>query len=252
MPTTSVSRMNRTPGKLFAIFLVAAACLALARVKVVPIEPIALASLDGDGAGPDIAGLKGLPSAGAADPRVIVLFAYDFRCPASRMGVDVLRELLAEHGDLFRVYFVGYPLWSNVPALAAEAAHLQGRFFAFAEKAFADPRRLSEDLAGMAREAGLDPVPFDRDRTSQAAVDRLGRELAISNAAVIRSTPVFVVNGRVLRGARPFEELEAAIVWEAERVSALQRTGEPASEALRRVIAGDNPRGEDFVKDVMM
>jgi predicted DsbA family dithiol-disulfide isomerase len=68
-----------------------------------------------------------------------------------------------------------------------------------------------EHLHDLAREVGLDVNAFDaalRDHRHAAAVKR---DEAIAEAAGIRGTPAFVINGRFLAGAQPLKKFRRAV-----------------------------------------
>ncbi len=103
---------------------------------------------------------------------------------------------------------------ADVPAQAACAAHLQGKFEPMMEllwdRAYPNRRfdqRFMEDLAD---ELGLDHGKFVADMSG--ACGRIVRRDQQDLAAVgVRGTPAFFINGRYLSGARPIDHFRVLI-----------------------------------------
>jgi protein-disulfide isomerase len=224
-------------------------------VPYAPVSPAALEAADAS-AGPDFAGLRSVPSVGAADPLVVVLLASDFQCPYCSLAEDAVRDLLGEHRRDMRLYFLNRPLGfhehARPAALAALAAAGQGRFFAYAESLFARQDLLDDDaLVARAAGLGLDVARFQADRASPATAARLDRAADLAERAGASGTPYFVVNGHVLPGARPPGELSAEVAEAAAQVGALVAGGLSSRDALRAAIARAHPRGEDFARELL-
>ena len=110
-------------------------------------------------------------------------------------------------------------------AVAARCAADQGQFWPMYERLFAThtvewggvPNRDRDVFVGFAAELGLAVEPFTsclNDPANEQAV------LAESNAAQrlgVNSTPNFLVNGQLLRGALPFRVFEDLIQQESGR-----------------------------------
>ena len=103
-------------------------------------------------------------------------------------------------------------------ALAAMAAHEQGKFWQYQEKLFANQGQLQEEnLKGYAKELGLDMKRFEAAFSSgkfKAAIEADTNEAMALGAG---GTPAFFVNGRFLSGAQPFEQFAKLINAELER-----------------------------------
>ncbi|HTX47020.1 MAG TPA: DsbA family protein, partial [Solirubrobacteraceae bacterium] len=110
-----------------------------------------------------------------ADAGLLVVYS-DYECPFCAAFHVRLSELAV------RVCVRHFPVRSSHPrawpaACAAEAAALQGRFWAMHDALFADPARLEDPhLWDRARSLGLDLARFDADRRSPAIADRVRRD----------------------------------------------------------------------------
>jgi protein-disulfide isomerase len=88
---------------------------------------------------------------------------------------------------------------------AAEAAHLQGKFWGMYDKIFANMRSMNpEQYLEYARELGLDIGKFKRDLKSAAVKERIDADTRQAIRLGLTGTPAFFVNGRFLSGAQPF------------------------------------------------
>jgi protein-disulfide isomerase len=96
--------------------------------------------------------------------------------------------------------------------LASVAAQQQGKFWEFHDKLFANQRDLKiEAYKEYAQELGLDMARFEKDMTSAELKKLVDADKAEAASMQITGTPGFFVNGRFLRGAKPFEEFAKLI-----------------------------------------
>ena len=108
----------------------------------------------------------------------------------------------------------------NAPGahLAAIAADKQGRFWDFHDKLFANQSQLNvEAYRRYARELGLDLERFDRDLLDLENQRTIDDDSAEAAALGLTSTPAFFINGRLLKGAKPFEDFARLIDEELEK-----------------------------------
>ncbi len=172
---------------------------------------------------------------GAEDaPAVIIEFA-DFLCPHCRSFNAVtgrlLRQNYAAQGGKLRWVSYEFPLWpeSLVPALAAQCAEEQGKYWEMHDLLFARVdswRSESSPLAkfvGYARDLGMDGDEFEacvaerRTLPVVMASRKYGEELGVTG------TPTLFVNGRRLEQtaeAYSYEGLERRILEAGQEGSA--------------------------------
>ncbi len=102
--------------------------------------------------------------------------------------------------------FRHFPVRSSHPrahaaACAAEAAALQGAFWAMHDALFADQGRLEDPhLWARAERLGLDVERFDADRRSEAVVARVGEHFRGGVRAGVVTTPTMFLGGEVRAG----------------------------------------------------
>ncbi len=91
--------------------------------------------------------------------------------------------------------------------LASVAAQKQGKFWEFHDKLFANQRAIKMDnLKQYAQELGLDMARFDKDMLDAKNKKLVDTDMAEAAAMGLTGTPGFFVNGRYLRGAKPFAD----------------------------------------------
>jgi protein-disulfide isomerase len=141
----------------------------------------------------------------------------DFECPYCRDAVASVRRVLARLDGRVRLRWRHFPIEARHPhalraAHAAEAAAVQGRFWEMHDLLFANRGALSdEDLAGYARELGLDVARFEEDRRSDAVVRTVAEDREGGVAAGVTGTPAFFIGGERHRGFHDVESLIDAL-----------------------------------------
>ncbi len=155
--------------------------------------------------------LKGLTTA----PVKIIAFS-DFQCPfCSRVG-PTMRQIEETYGGKVAVAFKQFPLPmhdnAELAAEAALAANEQGKFWQMHDKLFENQSKLDRpSLESYAKDLGLDLEKFKAALDSGRFKAQVEKDKAQGSSAGISGTPSFVVNGKLLVGAQPFEEFKRAI-----------------------------------------
>jgi Na+/H+ antiporter NhaA len=153
---------------------------------------------------------------GPAEAPVTLLEYGDFECPFCGQAEPVVRELLADFGDLEYV-------WRHLPLqdvhphaqLAAEASEAAGAQGAFWEMyglllAHQDALRFS-DLLGYAGELELDVEQFADDLRTHAHAGRIAEDVDSADLSSVSGTPTFFINGRRHYGAYDIDTLSGAV-----------------------------------------
>jgi protein-disulfide isomerase len=105
-------------------------------------------------------------------------------------------------------------------AIAAEAAHSQGKFWEYHDKLFANQTKLTlDDLKQYAKDVGLDTAQFDKDLTDPGKKKRVEDDMAEARSLGLTGTPGFFVNGHFLNGAKPVQEFAKVINAELQRLN---------------------------------
>jgi protein-disulfide isomerase len=143
----------------------------------------------------------------------------DFECPYCRELTGTLNKVLAEYGDKVQFTYRHLPLpnhkFAFKAAQAAVCADRQGKFWDYHAKLFNSTRELStETLAGIARELKLDTAQYAECLSGDASRKVVSTDVQEALKLGITSTPTLFVNGRMVRGAAPLEELKKILAEE--------------------------------------
>jgi protein-disulfide isomerase len=161
---------------------------------------------------------------GDANAKVTIIEYSDFQCPyCAQFSVQTYPQIDEEYIKTGKVKYIFRPLvlpnhlQAQKAMEAAESAGAQGKFWEMHDLLFGKQSQWSdkggavEIFKGYAKSLGLDEAAF------ALALD-CGRYAAIGNEnsveaqkAGVTGTPTFLVNGRVLNGAYPFEQFAKVI-----------------------------------------
>lgn len=141
------------------------------------------------------------------------------------------------------MYFLHNPLGFHPNAMpaakASMAAHRQGKFWEFHDKAFANQRELSEEnYLKWAGEIGLDIERFKKDMADPAIQAEIERQQKAAVALGARGTPGFFINGELFSGAQPFDKFKEVI--EKQLAAANAKGGDWVAVAKASHQQGDN------------
>lgn len=160
--------------------------------------------------------LVNAPARGPANAKVNLVVYSDFQCPFCRKAMKTVDELSLAYPRDLRVVFKQRPLpFHEHAALAAKAALVaqkEGKFWEFEKAVFASRTELDqEELEHIAEDVGMN---VERFRTALASPEldvALERELAEAERVGAKGTPTFLVNGKRIPGAQPYEVFADAI-----------------------------------------
>lgn len=164
----------------------------------------------------------GRPARGTATAPVEVIEFSDFQCPFCQRANPVVEQVLKTYGDKIKFVYRHYPL-PNHPnarpaAEAAACAQVQGKFWEYHDRLFANPAKLADaDLKAHAAAIGLDASAFNNCFDNHQQQPGVDADIAAADAAGVTGTPAFFVNGRAIEGAQPFEAFQRIIDEELAR-----------------------------------
>lgn len=140
-------------------------------------------------------------------PVTVVEFS-DFQCPACRLAVSTVNELMIKHEGKIRFIYRHFPLTSIhknalAASIASEAAAEQGKFWEYSRVLF-DNQNTWEQLGSpqdlfvnLARESGVpDLDKFKSEISRQFKKDLILADMSLGNQLGINATPTFFVNGK--------------------------------------------------------
>ena len=156
------------------------------------------------------------PSLGPADAPVTIVEFSDYQCPYCRRAQPALDQLLSQYGDKVRFVHRDFPLDGHpraVPsARAARCAGEQGRFWEYHRDLLSAPGDLGDqDLSARAARVGLDAGRFSSCLSSDRHEDVVRQGLQDGARSNVSATPTLFINGRMVMGARPFDQLQEVV-----------------------------------------
>jgi Na+/H+ antiporter NhaA len=153
---------------------------------------------------------------GPAEAPVTLVEYADFECTYCGQAEPIVRELLADFGDI-RYVWRHLPLHdvhphAQIAAEAAEAAASQGAFWAMHDLLLDHQGALlTADLVGYAERLGLDLRRFTADLNDHAGAERVAQDVEGAGQSGVAGTPTFFLNGRRHHGAYDIASLSDAV-----------------------------------------
>ncbi|PWH16025.1 MAG: hypothetical protein DDG59_10230 [Anaerolineae bacterium] len=155
----------------------------------------------------------------------------DFRCPyCARYNLDTGKKIFTNYIDTGKVYlgFIHLAILgedSVRAAIASECAAEQEKFWEYHNLLFAlrqggnNPDYSSETLKGLAKELNLDIEAFSECLDTARYSATVLQQTQFARQLGLTSTPSFLINGKAVIGAQPYEVFEG-IIEEALKDSA--------------------------------
>jgi Na+/H+ antiporter NhaA len=170
---------------------------------------------------------------GPRESPVTIVEYGDFECPYCGQAEPIVREFLADHGDV-RYVWRHLPLHDVHPqaqlaAEAAEAASNQGRFWEMHDLLLTRQDHLKlPDLISYATELGLDVKRFKEELNRHTNASRVADDLDSASLSSVSGTPTFFINGIRHYGAYDIASLTEAVKLAKARASIAARAATPA------------------------
>ena len=173
--------------------------------------------------GPQNIATRANSTLGNATAPVAIIEYSDFQCPfCNRFNQQVYPKLIEQYVKTGKVKF-SYKHFaflgdeSHWAAQAAECAADQKRFWDYHDLLF--DRQNGENggafakdkLIGFAQELKLDTAAFTTCLNGDKTADRVAVDSSEGQRLGVRGTPAFLINGKMLVGAQPFEAFQSAI-----------------------------------------
>jgi protein-disulfide isomerase len=162
------------------------------------------------------------PAKGPANAPVTIVEFSDFQCPYCGRLSPTLKQVEQKYGDKVRLVYRQYPLpfhrFAQKAAEASLCANDQGKFWQMHDAIFADQQALEvAQLKSKATDLGLNTEQFNQciDLGRHAAA--IQADVKDGAAAGVTGTPALFVNGRLILGAVPLEQITSVIDDELKR-----------------------------------
>ncbi len=173
--------------------------------------------------------LKGEAVKGPASAKVTIVEYSDFQCPFCSRGYQTIEnQVLKEYGDKVRFAYKHFPLnfhpWAEPGAVAAECAAEQNQdaywklySFLFENQKEINAQNLKDKTHAALEGTEVDVAKFDDCFDNKKTLDKVKADMQEGQSVGVNGTPAFVINGRLISGAQPFENFKAVIDDELAR-----------------------------------
>jgi predicted DsbA family dithiol-disulfide isomerase len=155
------------------------------------------------------------PAKGSTRPLVTIVEFSDFECPYCREVQAALKQIVETYGADVRLVFKHMPLeghHNSLPAArAAYCAAEQDRFWQFHDALFASRNLSATRFTEIAAELGLGATKFQACLSSEQSRNAIVKDLETARLFQIESTPSFIINGQVVKGALSFADFQRII-----------------------------------------
>lgn len=152
--------------------------------------------------------------------KVTMIVFSDYQCPFCGRFHPTLKQVIATYGDKIRVVFKHFPLDSIHPnarpaANASECVAALGgndAFWQYTDKLFEKQTQLSDTLyTQLAKEVGVSESSFNSCYQAKKYASKVDADYQQGLAAGVQGTPAAFVNGTLIPGAVPFEQVKSVI-----------------------------------------
>src|SRR5438270_3527958 len=175
--------------------------------------------------------VKGRPTRGNKDAKVVVVNYDDFECPfCSRMHQTLFPQIFKEYGDRILFIYKDYPLaeihpWATHAAVDANclAAQNNDAYWDFADYIHANQREVSNEKTPTARVDALDKMTMLQGQKHNVDTVKLQSclkaqdegpvkaSMSEADAIGVSATPTMFINGEKIDGAVPAADIRAAL-----------------------------------------
>jgi protein-disulfide isomerase len=167
--------------------------------------------------------LSSEPFKGPADAKVTIVEYSDFQCPFCSRGYATMEnQVLKSYGDKVKFYYKHYPLpfhpWAEAGAVAAECAKEQKpeAFWKLYSSFFENQSQITPDTVkdkatGFLGDTGIDMAKWNECFDGKKSLDKVKAQMQEGAAVGVRGTPGFIINGRLISGAQPFDAFKNVI-----------------------------------------
>jgi len=154
---------------------------------------------------------------GNPNGNVTMVEFFDYNCSFCKRSVaDVLR--LIEEDKNLRIVMKEFPILSEgsiIASRAALASRKQGKYWEFHLAMMASSGGIQDEakVLSIAAEVGLDVAKLKADMTADAETieNSINANRALAQSLGINGTPAFVIDGSVVPGAMPYEQLATTV-----------------------------------------
>jgi protein-disulfide isomerase len=154
------------------------------------------------------------PVAGNPIGDVTLVEFFDYHCPYCKAVAEPLDQLLREDKGV-RLVLKEFPILgpdSKLASQAALAAAAQGKYWEF-HQALLDHRGVfdMDTITAIATKVGLDAKKLVADMDGAKTQPLIDSNRKLADSLDVSATPTFIIDGQVVEGAVPLDQLKALI-----------------------------------------
>ncbi len=154
--------------------------------------------------------------AGNKDGDVTVVAFHDHNCGYCRKSIPDIEKLITEDKGI-KFVLKDFPILGPVSIEKAKASIAVAKlapekWFSFYDAMGKSNAQTSEQLAELVQTTvGIDPIKLKSEMESKDTANKISENHALGEQLFINGTPVFIVNGKVIRGAAGYDAFKAAV-----------------------------------------
>ena len=154
---------------------------------------------------------------GNKNSKITLIEISDFECEMCREYNPIFRQLFNKYKDDVAFGFINYGSYVSKPAIASEAAGMQGKFFEMKELLFKEDNNYTNNkIELLALELNLDIKKFKKDFNNPDLKESLKENYDLINESGIYGTPTILINYRIMYNSSSIEELEKFLIKKIE------------------------------------
>ncbi|MFA6553086.1 MAG: thioredoxin domain-containing protein [Patescibacteria group bacterium] len=181
---------------------------------------IVWAVMGASGPGTQVTGASDVPVLGSATAKVVVMEFSDISCPACATAAPIVRQLGDFYQDKIKIEFRSFNIghqWSEKSLEASRCALAQGKFWEYADKAFA--AQSAWETAGnavdlfksYAKDLSLNTDQFNACLDSGQTASAIQDDMKLGRNKGVNSTPTFIINDQKVVGVQTLDEFKKVI-----------------------------------------
>jgi len=170
------------------------------------------------------------PSKGPDNAKVTIVEYSDYQCPFCSRGYQTMEtQVLKEYGDKVRFIYKNFPLpmhpWASPAAIASECtldqknsdAYWKLYNYYFQNQKDLNLQNLKDKTLEQLKDTNIDVAKWTDCFDNKKTEDIVKKETAEGSSVGVSGTPAFIINGRLVSGAQPFESFKTVIDGELAR-----------------------------------
>ncbi len=173
----------------------------------------------------------GNPVRGPKDAKVTIVEFSDFQCPyCARAHQTISEQVMKEYDGKVKLVYKNFPLgfhkWAEPAGIAGECAYQQDpdAFWKLYDFMFKNQQQITPENVKAKSEEALKGTKVDMAKwndcyDNKKTLDKIKADMAEGQSVGVTGTPAFIINGRKISGAQPFQNFKAVIDDELQRAS---------------------------------